>query len=122
MREPAGDSATDDLVGLAVMVEASLHFGDRSQARVLGEHLLEQLSRHYRAMRPLRLRCEPTVGAALADEAFNLLDDLEQLVSGDDHGSPADLRNRVERLIEHEAAVVVTLGGPARPGRGTPLI
>jgi hypothetical protein len=111
MGDPAPDQATDDLVHLAVMVEASLHFGDGNRARSLGERLLEQLSRHYRAMRPLRLRCEPTVGAALADEAFNLIDDLQQLVAGNDHhGSLVALRNRVERLMEHEAAVVMMLG------------
>jgi hypothetical protein len=114
MREPAPDRATDDLVHLAVMVEASLHFGDGNRARSLGERLLEQLSQHYRAMRPLRLRCEPTVGAALADEAFNLIDDLQQLVAGHDHGSLVALGNRVERLMEHEAAVVMMLG-PSGP-------
>ena len=114
MGEPAPDRASDDLVDLAVMVEASLHFGDENRARVLGERLLEQLSRHYRAMRPLRLRCEPTVGAALADEAFNLIDDLQQLLAGNDQGSLVALRNRIERLMEHEAAVVMMLG-PSGP-------
>jgi hypothetical protein len=114
MREPARDRATDDLVDLAVMVEASLQFGDRHRARALGEHLLERLSLHYRAMRPLRLRCEPPVGAALADEAFNLIDDLEQLVNGNGHGSPVGLRDRVEQLMEHEAAVLMALGSPTR--------
>ncbi len=112
MGQPAHDRVTDDLVALAIMVEASLLFGDENRARALGERLLEHLSRHYRAMRPLRLRCEPTVGAALADEAFNLIDDLQQLVAGDDHGSLVALGNRVERLMEHEAAVVMMLGSP----------
>jgi hypothetical protein len=115
MREPARDAATDDLVHLAVMVEGALRFGDRDRARSLGEGLLEQLSRHYRAMRPLRLRCEPRVGAALADEAFNLIDDLEQLLSANGPGPPVGLPDRVERLLEHEAAVLMTLGSPGTP-------
>jgi hypothetical protein len=114
MRELARDRANDDLVDLAVMVEASLQFGDRNRARALGERLLDQLSLHYRAMRPLRLRCEPPVGAALADEASNLIDELEQLVTGNGYESHAALRDRLERLLEHEAAVLMALGSPSR--------
>jgi hypothetical protein len=119
MAEPVSGPVSnhdDDLVHLAVMVEAALRFGDPSRACSLGERLLELLSRHYRAMRPLRLRCEPRVGAALADEAFTLIDDLEQVVSGGGYSSLAGLRERVERLMEHEAAVVMTLGSPGTAG------
>jgi hypothetical protein len=112
MREPAREDATGDLVHLAVMVEAAVRFGDRNRTRTLGQRLLEELSGHSRAMRPLRLRCEPRVGAALADEAFELIDDVEQLVSGNGHDSAGRLRERVERLLEHEAAVLTRLGSP----------
>jgi hypothetical protein len=75
-------------------------------------------------MRPLRLRCAPHVGAALADEAFALIGDVEQLTgafpdgddAGSDGGAGADdrpltqLRPRVELLVAHEAAEMAALG------------
>src|SRR6266850_2506457 len=115
----------EELADLAWMVDCAVRFGERGQAAALAERLLEELSRHYRAMRPLRLRCAPHVGAALADEAFALIGDVEQLAvtspdgaerDGDDDGRgavvdpgargcpPEELRRRVERLVAHEAA------------------
>jgi hypothetical protein len=87
----------------------------------LAERLLEELSRHYRAMRPLRLRCAPHVGAALADEAFALIGDVEQLTVAYPDGTEAgdgaaddrplsQLRPRVEHLVAHEAAEMAALG------------
>src|SRR5207248_9464043 len=81
----------------------------------------EGLPRHYRAMRPLRLRCAPHVGAALADEAFALIGDVEQMANAgrtdivdpygaDGRTSVTDLRPRVERLVAHEAAEMAALG------------
>src|SRR6266850_2111217 len=103
----------EELADLAWMVDCAVRFGERGQAAALAERLLEELSRHYRAMRPLRLRCAPHVGAALADEAFALIGDVEQLAttsptSPDGAGvrecPPEALRPRVERLVAHEAA------------------
>ena len=104
-----------DLADLAAMVDAALRFGEREQACALAERLLEELSRHYRAMRPLRLRCEPRIGAALADEAFDLIGDVEHIVFGPwSSEQPApELAERIGRLVTHEADVLVTLG--ARP-------
>jgi hypothetical protein len=125
MAEPQGAGAgPEELADLAWMVDCAVRFGERVQATVLAERLLEELSRHYRAMRPLRLRCAPHVGAALADEAFALIGDVEQLVTGSpdgsecdrdaDRGDPrslvAELRPRVERLVAHEAAEMAALG------------
>jgi hypothetical protein len=121
MAEPQRTGAgPDELADLAWMVDCAVRFGERSQAAALAERLLEELSRHYRAMRPLRLRCAPHVGAALADEAFALIGDVEQLataVDGDQgDGGDADerlltqLRPRVERLVAHEAAEMAALG------------
>jgi hypothetical protein len=133
MAEPQGAGAgPEELADLAWMVDCAVRFGERVQATALAERLLEELSRHYRAMRPLRLRCAPHVGAALADEAFALIGDVEQLVTaspdGDNDGdaagdprSPAaepglrgcpqeELRPRVERLVAHEAAEMAALG------------
>jgi|GEM_PF-4907760 len=103
------------------MVDCAVRFGERKQAAALAERLLEELSRHYRAMRPLRLRCAPHVGAALADEAFALIGDVEQLTVGYPDGTEAgedtaddrplsELRPRVERLVAHEAAEMAALG------------
>src|SRR5437879_3625594 len=115
-----GESA--ELADLAWMVDCAVRFGERSQAAALAERLLEELSRHYRAMRPLRLRCAPHVGAALADEAFALIGDVEQLAttpngeSAETYGGAegrvavAELRPRVERLVAHEAAEMAALG------------
>jgi fumarate reductase subunit D len=107
----------EELAELAWMVDWAVRFGERSQAAELAERLLEELSRHYRAMRPLRLRCAPHVGAALADEAFALIGDVEQLATaspgataGDRSVGAADLRSRVERLVAHEAAEMAALG------------
>lgn len=109
----------EELADLAWMVDCAVHFGERGQASVLAARLLEELSRHYRAMRPLRLRCAPHVGAALADEAFALIGDVEQIVSASPETieraragrSPvAELRPRVERLLAHEAAEMAALG------------
>ena len=109
----------EELADLAWMVDCAVRFGERSQAAALAERLLEELSRHYRAMRPLRLRCAPHVGAALADEAFALIGDVEQLATtppdsidrdGYGRGSVAELRPRVERLVAHEAAEMAALG------------
>jgi hypothetical protein len=110
----------DELADLAWMVDCAVRFGERSQAAALAERLLEQLSRHYRAMRPLRLRCAPHVGAALADEAFALIGDVEQLAIAPDGADPvsrpdgrmsgSELRPRVERLVAHEAAEMAALG------------
>jgi hypothetical protein len=125
MAEPQGaGSGPEELADLAWMVDCAVRFGERVQATVLAERLLEELSRHYRAMRPLRLRCAPHVGAALADEAFALIGDVEQLVTGSPDGSECDrdgdggdprslvaeLRPRVERLVAHEAAEMAALG------------
>jgi hypothetical protein len=126
MAEPQGaGTGPEELADLAWMVDCAVRFGERGQATVLAERLLEELSRHYRAMRPLRLRCAPHVGAALADEAFALIGDVEQLVTGspdsaecdrdlDGRGDPrflaAELRPRVERLVAHEAAEMAALG------------
>jgi hypothetical protein len=126
MAEPQGSGAgPEELADLAWMVDCAVRFGERGQATVLAERLLEELSRHYRAMRPLRLRCAPHVGAALADEAFALIGDVEQLVTtspdsgecerdsdgrGDPRSLAAELRPRVERLMAHEAAEMAALG------------
>jgi hypothetical protein len=120
MAEPQRTGAgPEELADLAWMVDCAVRFGERSQAMVLAERLLEELSRHYRAMRPLRLRCAPHVGAALADEAFALIGDVEQLASasgvngGGELDSPAglaELRPRVESLVAHEAAEMAALG------------
>ncbi len=77
---PTGAGA-EELADLAWMVDCAVHFGERGQAATLAGRLLEELSRHYRAMRPLRLRCAPHVGAALADEAFALIGDVEQIAN-----------------------------------------
>ena len=126
MAEPQGTGAgPEELADLAWMVDCAVRFGERGQAAALAGRLLEELSRHYRAMRPLRLRCAPHVGAALADEAFALIGDVEQLVTaspenvdrngdvdpdGDPRGVGAELRPRVERLVAHEAAEMTALG------------
>jgi hypothetical protein len=129
MAEPQRTGAgPEELADLAWMVDCAVRFGERGQAEALAERLLEELSRHYRAMRPLRLRCAPHVGAALADEAFALIGDVEQLVAaspngadgvdgdgignGNGHGFAhvAELRPRVERLVAHEAAEMAALG------------
>ncbi len=122
MAEPNPKGAGgEELADLAWMVDCAVRFGERSQAVILAERLLEELSRHYRAMRPLRLRCAPHVGAALADEAFALIGDVEQLATagvaeggesgnGDDGRSAPELRPRVERLVAHEAAEMAALG------------
>ena len=122
--QPSG-SGPEELADLAWMVDCAVRFGERGQAAALAERLLVELSRHYRAMRPLRLRCAPHVGAALADEAFALIGDVEHLasVSGGpadregfglaedvDGGLGAELRPRVERLVAHEAAEMAALG------------
>jgi len=112
---PVGVGA-EELADLAWMVDCAVRFGERGQAAALAERLLEELSRHYRAMRPLRLRCAPHVGAALADEAFALIGDVEQLATAPDgvdpsaRGGTTDLRPRVERLVAHEAAEMAALG------------
>jgi hypothetical protein len=112
----------DELADLAWMVDCAVRFGEKSQAAALAERLLEELSRHYRAMRPLRLRCAPHVGAALADEAFALIGDVEQLANAgrtdlsdpwntlDARAGAPELRPRVERLVAHEAAEMSALG------------
>jgi hypothetical protein len=117
MAEPQRTGANpEELADLAWMVDCAVRFGERSQAAALAERLLEELSRHYRAMRPLRLRCAPHVGAALADEAFALIGDVEQIAvstanGGDgDRVQPTELRPRVERLVAHEAAEMAALG------------
>jgi hypothetical protein len=126
MAEPQGTGAgPEELADLAWMVDCAVRFGERGQAAALAGRLLEELSRHYRAMRPLRLRCAPHVGAALADEAFALIGDVEQLLTaspdivdrngdggpdGDPGGFLAELRPRVERLVAHEAAEMTALG------------
>ena len=119
MAEPQRTGAgPEELADLAWMVDCAVRFGERGQAAALAERLLEELSRHYRAMRPLRLRCAPHVGAALADEAFALIGDVEQLATpspdGADgverNGRGADLRPRVERLVANEAAEMAALG------------
>ena len=124
MAEPQRTGAgPEELADLAWMVDCAVRFGERGQAAALAERLLEELSRHYRAMRPLRLRCAPHVGAALADEAFALIGDVEQLAApppdGDrdadvdcdaDGRAVAELRPRVERLVAHEAAEMAALG------------
>src|SRR5438874_9945050 len=112
-------SRPEELADLAWMVDCAVHFGERGQAAEMAGRLLEELSRHYRAMRPLRLRCAPHVGAALADEAFALIGDVEQLAttspdgadSGDADERPlTQLRPRVERLVAHEATEMAALG------------
>ena len=122
MAEPQLNGAgPEELADLAWMVDCAIRFGERKQASALAGRLLEELSRHYRAMRPLRLRCAPHVGAALADEAFALIGDVEQLTGafpdgGDDGGAGVDdrpltqLRPRVELLVAHEAAEMAALG------------
>jgi hypothetical protein len=125
MAEPQLNGAgPEELADLAWMVDCAIRFGERKQASALAGRLLEELSRHYRAMRPLRLRCAPHVGAALADEAFALIGDVEQLTgafpdgddAGSDGGAGADdrpltqLRPRVELLVAHEAAEMAALG------------
>ncbi|HEV7863273.1 MAG TPA: hypothetical protein VGR20_11250 [Acidimicrobiia bacterium] len=124
MTEPHRTGAgPEELADLAWMVDCALRFGERGQASALAERLLEELSRHYRAMRPLRLRCAPHVGAALADEAFALIGDVEQLAAasardgdgdgqgdGDGRNGSTELRPRVEQLIAHEAAEMAALG------------
>ena len=114
------DSGAEELADLAWMVDCAVRFGERSQATALAGRLLEGLSRHYRAMRPLRLRCAPHVGAALADEAFALIGDVEQLANAgpgsdvyggmDGRSGATELRPRVERLVAHEAAEMTALG------------
>jgi hypothetical protein len=112
-------SRPEELADLAWMVDCAVHFGERGQTAELAGRLLEGLSRHYRAMRPLRLRCAPHVGAALADEAFALIGDVEQLANASaevlDRAregtlTVAELRPRVEELIAHEAAEMAALG------------
>jgi hypothetical protein len=119
MAEPQRTGAgLEELADLAWMVDCAVRFGERGQAEALAERLLEELSRHYRAMRPLRLRCAPHVGAALADEAFALIGDVEQLATASPDGAgfrgcaPEALRPRVERLVAHEAAEMAALGQP----------
>lgn len=112
-------SEVEELADLAWMVDCAVHFGERGQAAALAARLLEQLSRHYRAMRPLRLRCAPHVGAALADEAFALIGDVEQIAIASPEmiersraggGTFVELRPRIERLVAHEAAEMAALG------------
>ena len=124
MAEPQRTGAgPEELADLAWMVDCAVRFGEKGQAAALAERLLEELSRHYRAMRPLRLRCAPHVGAALADEAFALIGDVEQLATVSSDGADrdgdtqadgrvwvAELRPRVERLVAHEAAEMAALG------------
>jgi hypothetical protein len=109
----------EDLADLAWMVDCAVHFGERGQAAALAGRLLEALSRHYRAMRPLRLRCAPHVGAALADEAFALIGDVEQIATAshetidrarDGRATLSELKPRVEELVAHEAAEMAALG------------
>jgi hypothetical protein len=112
-------SRPEELADLAWMVDCAVHFGERGQAAELAGRLLEELSRHYRAMRPLRLRCAPHVGAALADEAFALIGDVELIANAspevidrarEGRVTMAELRPRVEQLIAHEAAEMAALG------------
>jgi hypothetical protein len=112
-------SRLEELADLAWMVDCAVHFGESGQAAELAGRLLEELSRHYRAMRPLRLRCAPHVGAALADEAFALIGDVEQIANASPEAidraregrvTMAELRPRVEELIAHEAAEMAALG------------
>jgi hypothetical protein len=120
MTDPSPIAAgAEELADLAWMVDCAVHFGERGQAAVLAARLLEELSRHYRAMRPLRLRCAPHVGAALADEAFALIGDVEQIACASPEAierartgrsAVAELRPRVERLVAHEAAEMAALG------------
>jgi hypothetical protein len=120
MTEPHPTGAgSEELADLAWMVDCAVHFGERGQAAELAGRLLEELSRHYRAMRPLRLRCAPHVGAALADEAFALIGDVEQIAGAtpeqidrarNGRSAMAELRPRVERLVAHEAAEMAALG------------
>ena len=121
MAEPPRTGASpEELSDLAWMVDCAVRFGEQGQAAALAERLHEELSRHYRAMRPLRLRCAPHVGAALADEAFALIGDVEQLATASIEGAvagpgargcpPDGLRPRVEQLIAHEAAEMAALG------------
>src|SRR5436853_5737513 len=113
MAEARETGSGAELADLAWMVDCAVRFGERGQAAALAERLLEELSRHYRAMRPLRLRCAPHVGAALADEAFALIGDVEQLTTtgnsdaiealgdADGRAGAPELRPRVERLVAH---------------------
>jgi len=112
-------SRPEELADLAWMVDCAVHFGERGQAAALAGRLLEELSRHYRAMRPLRLRCAPHVGAALADEAFALIGDVEQIATAtpdllerarEGNAAMPELRPRVEELVAHEAAEMAALG------------
>jgi len=116
---PRAGAGPEELADLAWMVACAVHCGDRGQAATLSGRLLEELSRHYRAMRPLRLRCAPHVGAALADEAFVLIGDVEQIATAtaemierarDGRTAVAELRPRVEQLLAHEAAEMAALG------------
>ena len=116
---PEPGSQLEELADLAWMVDCAVHFGERGQAATLAGRLLEALSYHYRAMRPLRLRCAPHVGAALADEAFALIGDVELLANASPdvieraragRATVAELRPRVERLVAHEAAEMAALG------------
>jgi len=116
---PETGSQLEELTDLAWMVDCAVHFGERGQAAALAGRLLEALSYHYRAMRPLRLRCAPHVGAALADEAFALIGDVEVLANAspdvidrarEGRASVAELRPRVEQLVAHEAAEMAALG------------
>jgi hypothetical protein len=118
-KPPEAGSQLEELTDLAWMVDCAVHFGERGQAAALAGRLLEALSYHYRAMRPLRLRCAPHVGAALADEAFALIGDVEQLANAspdvidrarEGRATVAELRPRVERLVAHEAAEMAALG------------
>ncbi len=113
MARRAEHPGNGDLWDLAAMVDAALSFGQREHACATAERLLEALSRHYRAMRPLRLRCEPRTGAALADEAFDIIGDVEHIVFGTwsaEHPPSPELAERVGRLVTHEADVLVALG------------
>jgi hypothetical protein len=112
-------SRPEELADLAWMVDCAVHFGERGQAAEMAGRLLEELSRHYRAMRPLRLRCAPHVGAALADEAFALIGDVELIANAspevidrarEGRVMMAELRPRVEQLIAHEATEMAALG------------
>ena len=121
MTEPqrTAGAGPEELADLAWMVDCAVHFGERGQAAALAGRLLEALSRHYRAMRPLRLRCAPHVGAALADEAFALIGDVEQIAvatpdtidrAREGRAQLSELKPRVEKLVAHEAAEMAALG------------
>lgn len=121
MAGPEADGvAPRELVELAGMVDCAVRCGEWEQATRQATRLLEVLSGHYRAMRPLRLRCAPHVGAALADDALGLICDVEHVVitgtdrqrrdSGADlSGALPPLRHGVERLLGHEAAEMAML-------------